>query len=466
MLLKDRLQRIAFARILSDLIEADSIIEEDEMSFLEDLNERFRISREMLAEAKKKNFAWALNTLKYLSDEQKSEIRQVLKDLSMSDGTCVPNEALQIMAALFVLEDKGEVFSIPSDSSHIDNLKVIYIENQDGTAESSYIYENLDAICRAFNQAGFDFVYIPKIAEEYKSMGEDYLRKVITYMIPSISSAMASSILNNLCTITTSRFCREILYAKVGVNVIGCKPSLLFKTGESYVVDAYNQEESERQPFSNFLRIELERDILSQITTFLDNYKRIVTRDCIAEIHPVSNKFKYSGFHRSLFDLIAFCRERVDYKMFINLADRKQPTIVFKAIEDAADSEEVKLTPLATALYLLMIQQSVFGNGLDWREYPGKEDKDRLLSMFNRIYARVGNRDDSEDYKDRILVSRIKKELRKLQGTVSNLNLFIPELRNVNGNSVYYVPVPPELVYVMDNGKETQMTDSESWRSL
>lgn len=43
MLLKDRLQRIAFARILSDLIEADSIIEEDEMRFLEDLNERFRL---------------------------------------------------------------------------------------------------------------------------------------------------------------------------------------------------------------------------------------------------------------------------------------------------------------------------------------------------------------------------------------------------------------------------------------
>lgn len=43
MLLKDRLQRIAFARILSDLIEADSIIEEDEMSFLEGLNERFRL---------------------------------------------------------------------------------------------------------------------------------------------------------------------------------------------------------------------------------------------------------------------------------------------------------------------------------------------------------------------------------------------------------------------------------------
>lgn len=43
MILKDRLQRIAFARILSDLIEADSIIEDDEMRFLEDLNECFRI---------------------------------------------------------------------------------------------------------------------------------------------------------------------------------------------------------------------------------------------------------------------------------------------------------------------------------------------------------------------------------------------------------------------------------------
>lgn len=43
MLLIDRLQRIAFARILSDLIEADSIIKDDEMRFLEDLNERFRL---------------------------------------------------------------------------------------------------------------------------------------------------------------------------------------------------------------------------------------------------------------------------------------------------------------------------------------------------------------------------------------------------------------------------------------
>ncbi len=43
MLLKDRLQRIAFAQILSDLIEADSVIEDDEMRFLEDLNERFRL---------------------------------------------------------------------------------------------------------------------------------------------------------------------------------------------------------------------------------------------------------------------------------------------------------------------------------------------------------------------------------------------------------------------------------------
>lgn len=43
MRLKDRLQRIAFARILSDLIEADSIIEDNEMRFLEDLNERLRL---------------------------------------------------------------------------------------------------------------------------------------------------------------------------------------------------------------------------------------------------------------------------------------------------------------------------------------------------------------------------------------------------------------------------------------
>jgi len=466
MQLGDRLQRIAFARLISDLIEADFIIEDNEMSFYEEINERYRISNEMLIEAKKKNFEWSINTLKSLSIEQKNEIKQILRDLSLSDGTCVPNEALQIMAALFALDDKGEVFSIPSTTSYVFNMKVLYIENQDGTPEDEYISKNLRSICNMFNLSGFDFVYIPKIAEEYKSMGEEYLKKTIKYMIPSITPDMVTDIQNNLCSITTSRFCREILRSKMGINVLGCKPSLLFKIGESYVVGAYNHDESDRQAYSNFLRIEIEENLLQQIIGFVDVYRKLVSPTSIVEVHPVSNKFLYSGFHRSLFDLIAFCKERVDYRIVINIRDRREPAILFKALDNVCEPEEVKLTPLATALYILMIQQSIFGDGLDWRENPGKEDKERILAKFNTLYGLVGNRNDAVDYKDRILASRIKKELKRLQSSVSNLEIFVPELRTINGNSIYTVPVPSDFVYVIEQGEEIKMSDSERWKTL
>lgn len=466
MLLEDRLQRIAFARVISDLIEADFIIENNEMSFYEDLNRRFRISNEMLIEAKKKTFEWAINILKGLFSEQKTEIKQILKELSLSDGACVPNEALQIMATLLALDDKGEVFSIPSSTSYIDNMKVIYVENQDGTSSDRFISENLKSICDRFNKSGFDFVYIPKIAEEYKEMGETYLRKAIAYMIPSIPSVMATSIQDNLCSITTSRFCREILNAKMGVNVLGCKPSLLFKIGESYVVGAYNQDESERQAYSNFLRIELEEDIILQITSFVETYNKLVSPSCIVEVHPISNKFMYSGFHRSLFDLIAFCKERVDYRLVINIHNKYASTISFIAVQDNIEPEEIKLTPLAASLYILMIQQSLFGCGLDWRENPGKEEKSKLLHKFNTLYGYIGNGNDALDYKDRILVSRIKKELKKLQEVVSNIETFIPEIKAINNCSYYTVPVSPDFVYVIGDCGEEKMIDSEYWRAL
>ena len=49
----ERVQRIALARILSDLIEADFIVEEKEMDFFEDTisKDGFNISESMLEEA-------------------------------------------------------------------------------------------------------------------------------------------------------------------------------------------------------------------------------------------------------------------------------------------------------------------------------------------------------------------------------------------------------------------------------
>ena len=185
----ERIQRIALARILSDLIEADFIVEEDEMEAFDKIkNEKdFNITISMLSEAKTKTFAEAISILQTIRDEEKKKIiKEKMYEMSLSDGTCVPLEALQIMAVTYALEGKGRVFSIPSGSSFIENMKVLYIENEDNTETDAYIRNHYRAISNEFRLAGFSFVYIPQIVDDYKQLRGDYLWKVIKYMIPSL----------------------------------------------------------------------------------------------------------------------------------------------------------------------------------------------------------------------------------------------------------------------------------------
>ena len=72
----ERVQRIALARILSDLIEADFIVEEKEMDFFEETisKDGFNISESMLVEAKRMDFAKAMSILKELEGETSEEL--------------------------------------------------------------------------------------------------------------------------------------------------------------------------------------------------------------------------------------------------------------------------------------------------------------------------------------------------------------------------------------------------------
>ena len=175
-------ERIAFARIISDLIEADFIVEEDEMESLDqiivrkesseeetleskdkkekkEMDKHFRISMSMLSEAKTMTFAEAVSTLqKVKSEEGKKIMMDRLYKTSVSDGTCVPLEALQIMAVKYALEGKGQVFSIPSGSSFIENMKVLYIENEDETVNLLREYQNSNSPI-AQNVSEMDFVH-------------------------------------------------------------------------------------------------------------------------------------------------------------------------------------------------------------------------------------------------------------------------------------------------------------------
>ena len=432
----NREDKIAFARVITDLIEADFVVEADEMQFFENIisKEGFSISDAMLVEAKKMDFAKALSILKALDENSRRMVVDTLKQLSMSDGVCVPLEAILIFAVEQVLMNDATVHSIPHSGINIDNLKVIYIENEE-TLIGKQIETKLSSIVSELKLVGFDFVYIPRLIKDFGRMEHDYLKKVVKYMIPSISEERVTAICENLRGLTTSRFCRDLLYKKLGMNLIDCKPSLLIKINDSDIVDRYESEAIERTRYSNFLQLELKGDVIDEIHSIIETYHSMISCSITVESKPRTPKFIYTGFHRSLFDLIAFGRELKEFRLVFKISEHKA-NVYFESIDNDKEQICLKLNPQEAALYYMIVQKSLSENGLDWREHIPEREKKRILAEYNKIYSRIGKANSVTEYKDRTQVHHIKNRIRTLRN-VANIEMFIPEHYR-SGNDSYY----------------------------
>lgn len=486
----EREERIAFSRIISDLIEADFIIEENEMEAFDKIKDEkdFNITMSMLSEAKTRTLAEAVNTLQTLKDdEQKALIIKKLYEMALSDGNCVSLEALLTIAVKYALEGKGEVFSIPSSNSFIEDMTVLYIENEDNTEVDAYIRSHYRAISNEFKLAGFSFVYIPRIADDYKQIRGEYLHKVIKYMLPVLEESKVEKIQKDLCSMTTSRFTHELLFKKMGINMLTSKPAFLFKIGESLVADKNGMIDMERNMYSNFLLVRINKirkitnddtlkPILNYVVDLMDSYRSMISEKLMVENLPLLKKFRYYGFHRSLFNLVAYGKERENYKLVINLKNREKP-VVLRPMDVKTENMVVydkdlpiKLYPQPCTLYILMVFMSLLGENLDWTDYTSKDEtKKHILEKYNVIYNMVNKGNSATEYRDKTHVSRIKNALKAHGGFVSNIDLFIPD-KVLLGKKVFYnVPIPPDLVYVIEGPKgkerEVKMVDSEFWTS-
>lgn len=431
----EREHKIAFARIITDLIEADFVVEADEMQFFEKIisKDGLAISTSMLAEAKKMEMEKALSILNGLDEDSRNTVVETLKQLSMSDGVCVPYEAILIFAVEQVLKHNATIHSIPQLGISIDNLKVIYIENEE-TETGRQIEQFLPSITSELKLAGFDFVYIPSLTRDFRIMEHDYLKKVVKYMIPSISDERVAMICENLRNLTTAKFCRDLLYKKLGMNLIDCKPSLLIKINDSDIVNKYESEEVARDRYSNFLQLELKNDAIEDIRSIIETYHSMISCSITVESKPRIPKFIYAGFHRSLFDLIAFGRDLKEYRLVFDIVEHKA-NVYFEST-DGTEQLTLKLNPQETALYYMIVKQSLTGNGLDWREHIPEVEKKQILAQYNRIYNWIGKANSVTEYKDRIQVHHIKNRIRAL-GNIANADMFIPE-HHKNGSESYY----------------------------
>ena len=104
-------QRTAIARIISDMIKADNIIEESEIRDMKKLMSEYSISHKEMSDARKIRFSDAVNSLKELSMKERKVFFDNIYDIALSDNICVPREALLLIALQYCLieDDKKSV---------------------------------------------------------------------------------------------------------------------------------------------------------------------------------------------------------------------------------------------------------------------------------------------------------------------------------------------------------------------
>ena len=200
-------QRIALARIVYDLIMADKIIDDEEVVKFAKLfgEENNRI---LFHQAQELTFAKAIKLLTQPSDDnndnevirkvhadqrrrQAEKAANIVSETASSDGFCAPSEAILLLAIDYFLKKnnatytKYDIQSFKLTDIFIGKRFVLYVDNN-ASSKSLEVEQNYDLIVNLLASIGFQFIYIPKIVEQYKKKGLEMFKAMSMYIFPDI----------------------------------------------------------------------------------------------------------------------------------------------------------------------------------------------------------------------------------------------------------------------------------------
>lgn len=307
-------QRTAMARIISDMIKADNIIEESEIKDMKDLMTRYDIKREHMSDARNICFSEAVTVLQEMKKSDRQDFFNCIYKIALSDNVCVPKEALLLIALQYCLVDhdrkdhsgkklsKPYLISCPTGETSISDQYMVYLESSYEEERNKEIMGNFKLLVAQCRLNGFNFVYIPKMVEEFKGMDKQYVTDVIGYMAPQLSEDVVSDVYGRLCQMTTKEFFHSVLYERLQVRALyNAQPSILINIGTSVV--PYCATDGSVQYYTEFLCIPIADTTLSLVEELLNFYHSKVSVKTVT-VTDNEGQFKYFGFYKAMFDFL------------------------------------------------------------------------------------------------------------------------------------------------------------------
>lgn len=446
----NNIEKTALTRIFVDLIKADNILDISEMDFLREMMRKYIIDTNNFIEAQKIDFGLAVNSLKNLPKKIIENIIDDVKKLALSDDYCAPEEAYLLMALYFCLDSKYDSYckliSTTTNNIYVDKGDIVYTETQYDEDINPIITQNLRNITNDFKISGLNFVYIPKIAEDFKKMKDEYLKYVIEFLAPALSLQEKDKIFTTLRSIKTKEFCDDFLIKKIGLDpIFDSDPSLLMQICNSNDKIVY-------------LHLALSNDIIKDLNNFIDLFKSLTKYNTLAKMvyKDESERFLYYGFHRSLFDILAFPGKNIESRILIDVYKKK---IFFLDL-----SEVLILSTKQLALYILIIHQSLCARCHELQINSVSEKRNaEINSVFQKIYGMLSF-SSASDYKIGLkpAISKIKKAIKDIR-FLDNVNAYLPE----TAEGEIRVRIKPSKVMVCDKNQHIiPILESKEWTEL
>ena len=448
-------QKIAIARLISDLIKSDDVICKEEIELYNQIVCSFDISQDELHEAQFVSQAEAVAYIRHMVPNEQKKIFTILKKAAYSDNSCVAREALLLLTLSLMLnnqDDKYHLFSSPIKGWQSADKYVVYLENDYIPAINEEILRQYDTIANLLHLWKFEFVYIPKIAQSFREMDRTYLCDIIRYMNPRLSSEMQNNLYERLTNFTTESFTRDYLAHTSQQNYFyDIEPSLLINVGMSHL-PAANQGQQDTC-FINFLTIRLDDEpdsVLNEVRRFLDAYETYITDP---EYHrPKRGKtlFRYHGFYKQLFDFLARHHTNgEDNRIVIDVPARR---IWMRGIE-------IPMSATHLATYVFILHQSFcthHGGLIKAGQHHPLTDKEvlRLGNTFHSIWNLF--RDVPVKCERSYLenVSNIRGSIARIRTIITHhmdeqdLNYYYP--KDSADKSMYLVTIDPTKIFIRD----------------
>ncbi len=442
-----QIERASIMRIVSDMVKADAIIDMQEIVFLNEVRQKYGIKREDEVMADTLTLADAFQTLKGIQESLKQDIWGDFRGMVLSDNACSREEAMYLLTIVACLSgslsDNSMVYSVEqANNIKLDNSQVLYVEGEYYKDTNREIISHYREIINELRLVGFNFVYIPKVGEHYRSLSLNDLHTLISFLYPSVTDTQLDHVVKQLTKLSTSDFCKNEIVGKMKmVGLAHSLPSIMFRIGLSSIGG---------KNYDNFLVLTIDEDALVVIRRIVDTFSSMFKPRILNPTYEEKHRFVFQGFYKQIFDSFIY-RKGIRSSVVVDLVHGD-------ILLPEADSKISGLHRREKALYALFLLESSSG-GINFNKPNGARSLEKynhrmaaIQRKYEIIYENFGGERSKapqiELPENRLpMISLIKRQFRQLGDLLNQPDDYLVQ-RNVFGN--YCVTIPPELCLCFD----------------